>query len=1337
MNGFSQQDAFTPSAYASSPSFWTSSPAVQASKNSSPPVVNSVQLVNIRQALPDIFGAIFPYALFNAVQSKCFDPVYKSNDNVVVSAPTGSGKTAILELAICKLALDRGAQNFKIVYQAPTKALCSERARDWEKKFNHMNLKCAELTGDTSPAETRRVGEASIIITTPEKWDSITRKWQDHRRLLQMVELFLIDEVHILKDVRGATLEAVVSRMKTIGANVRFIALSATVPNSDDIATWLGRNHTNPQLPAHRETFGEEFRPVKLQKFVHAFDVKANDFQFDMWLNSRLPGILQRHTRRKPILIFCFTRKSCEMTASSLADLVASQPDHEKLWTIPAQKIPVTSLELQRLVQLGVAFHHAGLDPQDRIAVEQHFLRGQISVICCTSTLAVGVNLPCHTVVLKGTMSFADDRLQECSDLEVMQMLGRAGRPQFDDSAVAIILTRQHNRERYEKMISGREILESTLHLNLIEHLNSEVCLGTVSDMTTAKTWLSGTFLSVRLQRNPAHYQLHNGSNGSSIEDVLEDICQRDITQLKEAGLVSHRDQRLAPSEHGRAMSKYMVEFSTMKLILAIPRGAPMSSLLTILSQASEFKEFRFKPLERPMFRDINPSPFMMFPVKEMICRTDHKISLLVQAELGAVPYPDTLEAAKIRRQLLAEKKIVLERMQRLLRCVVDCKGIGRDGIGMRHALELARAVSARAWEGRPTQLTQIPNIGPVGMRKLSGKGIQTVLELADKEFDEIERLMVRQTPFGTKTKEFLDKFPRLTLHAASNTTQPTKNQPATTTMVATLFYSNQKGAPHWLGKPPALTFMAESSTGDLVYFWRGSIRQLENQAGVELKFTLRPEEAGEWVSCRFSCEEIVGTEVSTVVYHNPLSSTVPAELAGPETMRARLRPRRQVQPQAPAVEDYLGDDDIDDDDLIQAAETVSSRIQAQKGPVPNTLRATAPRARWAGDTHAHGGDEYPTVQDLLAHRIPDPDEIVQSVECDPPSDYEYEPEPIKLPNGRYQCNHPCTGTGRTRAGNPCSHRCCKAGLVKARRKPQQKARKRESTVEGDNIEVRLSSPPSVKRRRVIEGEKQPTPENSPIMTFHGLPAAVPTNMSWQDMVLGLDNNMKNVGFIDLSISDDESEMPNTNKPDAIPVPPPLRQAETHAHPERSSSPIICGEEPSFFELAWPREEASPVQQAEEFVFLPPPATFAPPLPPMLSAPRFPMDDDFLDLALANEWEALEVQEAQRSPFKVGAVDDVLYVGPLEGFGEPREGSFDSEMRARIPARNEADISRIPNPLAHREPATINPALLMKWGIQQEDHPAEEYDADDVNPAWLDDVEEDVVDMFRGFSNFI
>ena len=251
-----------------------------------PPIVQGIQLVSPKE-LPDRFRSVFPFQLFNPVQSKCYEIVYKSSENLVLSAPTGSGKTAVLELAICQLISSLKSDQFKIVYMAPTKSLCSERQRDWQAKFASLDLQSAELTGDTDQPHLRNVQNASIIITTPEKWDSMTRKWKDHAKLMQLVKLFLIDEVHILKDRRGATLEAVVSRMKSVGSHVRFVALSATVPNSEDIATWLGRDPLRQHLPAQRQKLGDEFRPVKLQKFVYGLPYSGNDFGFEKVCDSK------------------------------------------------------------------------------------------------------------------------------------------------------------------------------------------------------------------------------------------------------------------------------------------------------------------------------------------------------------------------------------------------------------------------------------------------------------------------------------------------------------------------------------------------------------------------------------------------------------------------------------------------------------------------------------------------------------------------------------------------------------------------------------------------------------------------------------------------------------------------------------------------------------------------------------------------------------------------------------------------------------------------------------------------------------------------------------------
>lgn len=234
----------------------------------------------------------------------------------------------------------------------------------------------------------------------------------------------------------------------------------------------------------------------------------------------------------------------------------------------------------------GVAFHHGGLSPTDRRALEDGFLQSHINIICSTSTLAVGVNLPCYLVILKGTTCWTENGMQEYADLEVMQMLGRAGRPQFENSACAVILTRKEKVRHYESMVSGEELLESCLHQNLIEHLNAEIGLGTVYDRTTAKQWLVSTFLYVRVRRNPSHYQFREACQYSSEEELLDELCEKDISSLQEANLIT-KATRLTSTEFGNAMAKYYVSFDTMKLFMTLPPKAKLSEIVSRASMRS------------------------------------------------------------------------------------------------------------------------------------------------------------------------------------------------------------------------------------------------------------------------------------------------------------------------------------------------------------------------------------------------------------------------------------------------------------------------------------------------------------------------------------------------------------------------------------------------------------------------------------------------------------------------------------------------------------------------------------------------------------------------------
>ena len=124
-------------------------------------------------------------------------------------------------------------------------------------------------------------------------------------------------------------------------------------------------------------------------------------------------------------------------------------------------------------------------------------------------------------------------------------------------------------------------MLESSLHLNLIDHLNAEIGLGTVFDMPSAKKWLASTFLVVRLRRNPSHYQLKENGNVHyyNEDELLEQICDKDIKLLQDIDLVASKG-KLRCTEFGDAMARYYVKFETMKVVLSLPPKAKMSEIV-------------------------------------------------------------------------------------------------------------------------------------------------------------------------------------------------------------------------------------------------------------------------------------------------------------------------------------------------------------------------------------------------------------------------------------------------------------------------------------------------------------------------------------------------------------------------------------------------------------------------------------------------------------------------------------------------------------------------------------------------------------------------------------
>jgi len=402
------------------------------------------------------------------------------------------------------------------------------------------------------------------------------------------------------------------------------------------------------------------------------------------------------------------------------------------------------------------------------------------------------------------------------------------------------------------------------------------------------------------------------------------------------------------------------------------------------------------KPPERPFLREFNKSPFIKYPIKETISTTAHKISLMIQIQLGGIDLPTDKDFTAVRRQFIVDKGIIFERIQRLIRCVIDCKAFDCDSISTRHALDLARSLLAEFWENSNLQLRQIPQVGPVAVRKLVSNDINSIEKLMMKDTSTIERIMSKNPPFGRKTKDILSSFPNLNVTSEITGRAPSKpGQNPRVTVKAMLGYRNDK-IPAWMGKKPSVTFMAETTEGKLVHFWRGNIMKLEK--GREAKFVVELSTPSGEIMCWLACDEIVGTIRSCVLKHNLPASAFPS----PQPLaNTRVQWSMTVEKPLGDDEDEFGGSDLKDDDMLAIARSVEPT------------------------EYTYVSDEFEDIDDLEVSK-PAAGNKEQKQEVFVPS--------VQMANGKWTCSHACADGQLLKSGKQCKHRCCHEGLDKPRK---------------------------------------------------------------------------------------------------------------------------------------------------------------------------------------------------------------------------------------------------------------------------------------------------------------
>lgn len=634
------------------------------------PSRKSEKLILVNE-LDELARGSFPgYSSLNRIQSIVYPTAYESNENILVCAPTGAGKTDVAMLTILRVlnqhrspissssplhaSIDRNA--FQIIYVAPMKALASEIVRKLGKRLKWLSIQVKELTGDMQLTKSE-IAETQVIVTTPEKWDVVTRKPTGEGELASKLKLLIIDEVHLLNEERGAVIETIVARtlrqVESSQSVIRIVGLSATLPNYLDVAEFLSVSRYKGLF-----FFDSSFRPIPLEQ--HFIGVRGKPG------SARSKTNLDRITYEKvselvrqghQVMVFVHARKETVKAAQALKDAATIDGTLEDYnceehpqWSFFRRNIGDSrNKEMKQLFDLGFGIHHAGMLRSDRNMMERMFEARAIKVLCCTATLAWGVNLPAHAVVIKGTQLYdsAKGSFVDLSVLDVLQVFGRAGRPGLETSGEGYICTTEDKLHHYLDAITSQNPIESRFISGIENALNAEIALGTVTNADEGVRWLGYTYLFVRMGKNPFLY-------GMSRDYVAEDphLVQRRnflvmaaARRLASAGMINLTERLKTTSafsitDLGRIAARYYIRYSSIEVFnKEFKPKMTEADALSMLSMSTEFDQIQVRESEVKELELL---------LKKVPCdvrggtdTSQGKVSILLQSYISRLPVED------------------------------------------------------------------------------------------------------------------------------------------------------------------------------------------------------------------------------------------------------------------------------------------------------------------------------------------------------------------------------------------------------------------------------------------------------------------------------------------------------------------------------------------------------------------------------------------------------------------------------------------------------------------------------------------------------------------------
>jgi ATP-dependent RNA helicase DOB1 len=480
-------------------------------------------------------------------------------ESVLVSAHTSAGKTVVAEYAIAQSLKN----NQRVIYTSPIKALSNQKYREFAAEFGDVGL----MTGDVTINPT-----ATCLVMTTEILRSMLYRGSE---IMREVAWVVFDEIHYMRDkARGVVWEETIILLPD---KVRYVFLSATIPNAMQFAEWITKTH---QQPCH--IVYTDFRPTPLQHYffpagaegIHLIVDEKGNFKQDNFdkamatiedkkgadpadIDAKRKGrgkdkktnkggnkeasdiykivrmIMMKHYN--PVIVFSFSKRECEAYALQMSSM-AFNDDSEKAMVSKVfdSAIEMLSDEDKQLPQIqhilpllrrGIGVHHSGLLPILKETIEILFQENLIKVLFATETFSIGLNMPAKTVVFTSVMKFDGVSQRYLTPSEFVQMSGRAGRRGLDDRGIVIMMI-----DDKMEPTAAKEIVRGEQ-----DKLNSAFYLG--YNMILNLMRVEG--ISPEFMLEHCFYQFQNTASVSGLEQELHNLqVERDNLEIADESTI-------------------------------------------------------------------------------------------------------------------------------------------------------------------------------------------------------------------------------------------------------------------------------------------------------------------------------------------------------------------------------------------------------------------------------------------------------------------------------------------------------------------------------------------------------------------------------------------------------------------------------------------------------------------------------------------------------------------------------------------------------------------------------------------------------------------------------